>query len=146
MAGMVKRTREAQDQGDAYSPLTLILVDDLMSGSGPSQGYRYNDDILKLFSTSRHSGGVCLLLTQSYTMLNRSARLQATHLAIWAVQSTQWTQVRDELAGRQGMSKEQLESAWQTATSRPHGFLWIAYNAAPGNKFWSGFTKKLLPK
>ena len=65
MAGMVKRTREAQDQGDAYAPLTLILVDDLMSGSGPSQGYRYNDDILKLFSTSRHSGGVCLLLTQS---------------------------------------------------------------------------------
>ena len=38
MAGMVKRTREAQDQGDAYAPLTLILVDDLMSGSGPSQG------------------------------------------------------------------------------------------------------------
>ena len=49
MAGMVKRTREAQEQGDSYAPLTLILVDDLMSGSGPSQGYRYNDDILKLF-------------------------------------------------------------------------------------------------
>ena len=146
MAGMVKRTREAQEQGDSYAPLTLILVDDLMSGSGPSQGYRYNDDILKLFSTSRHSGGVCLLLTQSYTMLNRSARLQATHLAIWAVQSTQWQQVRDELAGRQGMSREQLESAWQTATSRPHGFLWIAYNAEPGNKFWSGYTKKLMQK
>ena len=85
-----------------------------------------------------------MFLTQSYTLLNRSARLQATHLAIWAVQQTQWIQVRDELAGRQGMSREQLEGAWQTATSRPHGFLWISYNAPPGNKFWSGFTKKLL--
>ena len=26
MAGMVKRTREAQDQGDAYSPLTAVLT------------------------------------------------------------------------------------------------------------------------
>ena len=146
MAGMVKRTREAQDQGDAYAPLTLVLIDDLMSGSGAAQGYRYNDDILKLFSTSRHSGGVCLLLTQSYAMLNRSARLQATHLAIWAVQATQWTQVRDELAGRQGMSRENLEMAWQTATSKPHGFLWIAYNAPQGSTFWSGFTKKLVIK
>ena len=32
------------------------------------------------------------------------------------------------------------------ATARPHGVLWIAYNAEPGNIFWSGFTKKLLPK
>ena len=146
MAGMVKRTREAQDQGDSHSPLTLVFVDDLMAGSGAAQGYRYNDDILSLFTTSRHAGGVVLLLTQSYTMLNRSARLSATHLGIWAVQMTQWVQVRDELAGRQGMSKEQLDQAWQVATARPHGFLWISYNAAPGNKFWSGFTKKLLPK
>ena len=70
-------------------------------------------------------------------MLNRSARLQATHLAIWAVQTTQWQQVRDELAGRQGMSREQLESAWQTATARPHGFLWIAYVLA---QCWSQGT------
>ncbi len=79
-------------------------------------------------------------------MLKRSARLRATHLGVWAVQATQWQQIRDELGGRQGMSREQLESAWQTATSKPHGFLWISYNAPPREKFWSGFTKKLLPK
>ena len=127
-------------------PLTFVFLDDLAAGSGPASGTRYNDDVLKLFTQSRHSGGVSALLTLSYTLFIRSARLQATHLAIWAVQTTQWQQVRDELAGRQGMSREQLESAWQTATARPHGFLWIAYNAEPGNKFWSGYTKKLLPK
>ena len=117
-----------------------------MSGSGAAEGYRYNEGILSLFTTSRHAGGVVLRLTQCYTMLHRSARLSATHLGIWAVQMTQWTQGREELAGRQGMSKEHLDQAWQVATSRPHGFLWISYNAAPGNKFGSGFTKKLLPK
>ena len=143
MAGMVKHTREAQDQGDSHSPLTLVVLDDQV---GVNQGYRYSDDVLKLFTQSRHSGGVCCLLTQSYSQVNRSARLQATHLAIWAVQATQWTQVRAELAGRQGMSRDQLDSAWQTATSHPHGFLWLSYNAEPGNKFWSGYTKKLMPR
>ncbi len=79
-------------------------------------------------------------------MLNRSARLQATHLGIWAVQMTQWQQVRDELAGRQGMSREALDSAWQVATGRPHGFLWISFNAEPGDRIWGGFTNILLPK
>ena len=138
--GMIKRTREAQDQGDSHAPLTLVLLDDVAAGSG-SSGTRYNEDVLRLFTQSRHSGGVILLLTQSYTLLNRSARLQATHVAVWAVQETQWIQIRDELAGRQGMSREELDAAWRTATSRPHGFLWIAYNAPPGSKFWSGFTK-----
>ena len=38
----------------------------------------------------------------------------------------------EELAGRQGMTKEQLESAFQTATTNPHGFLLISYDAPPG--------------
>ena len=147
LAGMVKRTREAQEDGDKYMPLTAVLIDDLMSGSGPASGYRYNDSIQKLFATSRHSGGgPVILMTQSYKALSRAARMQATHLGVWQVQSTQWEDIRGELAGRQGMSKEQLESAWQTATARPHGFLWIAYNAPAGEKFWSGFTKKLVHK
>ena len=85
-------------------------------------------------------------MTQSYKALSRAARMQATHLGVWQVQSTQWEEIRSELAGRQGMSKDQLETAWQTATARPHGFLWVAYNAPAGEKFWSGFTKKLVHK
>ena len=145
MAGMVKRAKEAQDQGDSHAPLTLVLLDDVAAGSG-SSGTRYNEDVLRLFTQSRHSGGVILLLTQSYTLLNRSARLQATHIAVWAVQETQWIQIRDEIAGRQGMSKEVLDQCFKTATSKPHGFLWINFNAEPGSKFWSGFTKRLLPR
>ena len=145
MAGMVKRTREAQEQGDSVMPLTYLWVDDLMTGSG-SAGYRYNADIDSLFSTSRHAGGVVCLLTQSYRMLSRTARLQATHLGVWAVQSTMWEDIKSELAGRQGMQKDQLEEAWRTATQRPHGFLWISYNAPAGEKLWSGFTKKLIAK
>ena len=124
-------------------PLTLVIVDDLMAGSGAAAGYRYNDDLLKLMTTSRHSGGVVVINTQSYKHLGRAARLQATHLGVWAVQHSQWNEIRDELAGRQGMSREQLEIAWQTATKRPHGFLWISFNA-PTGKFWSGFSKKLV--
>ena len=108
MAGMVKRTREAQEQGDSVMPLTFLWIDDLMTGSGVA-GYRYNSDIDKLFSTSRDAGGVVCLLTQSYRMLSKTARLQATHLGVWAVQQTMWEDIRSELAGRQGMSKEQLD-------------------------------------
>ncbi len=92
-------------------------------------------------STSRHSGGVCVINTQSYRQLANAARLQATHLGVWAVQETQKSEIFAELAGRQGMSKEDLEVAWQTATQKPHGFLWLAYNAPVGSKLWSGFTK-----
>ena len=145
MAGMVKRTREAQEQGDTVMPLTYLWVDDLMTGSGAA-GYRYNADIDALFSTSRHAGGVVCLLTQSYRMLSRTARLQATHLGVWAVQSTMWEDIKSELAGRQGMRKDQLEEAWRVATQRPHGFLWISYNAPVGEKLWSGFTKRLIAK
>ena len=48
MAGIVKRTREAQEQGDSVMPLTFLWIDDLMTGSGVA-GYRYNADIDKLF-------------------------------------------------------------------------------------------------
>ncbi len=44
------------------------------------------------------------------------------------------------------MSKDQLETAFKTATARDHGFLWIAYDAPDGDKFWSGFTRKLVSK
>ena len=142
---MVKRTREAQAQGDSFAPLTYLWIDDLMTGSGVA-GYRYNADIDKLFSTSRHAGGVICLLTQSYRMLSKTARLQATHLGVWAVQQSMWEDIRSELAGRQGMSKEQLAEAWRVATQKPHGFLWISYNAPLGEKFWSGFSKKLVAK
>ena len=97
LAGMVKRTREAQDDGDKYMPLTAVLIDDLMSGSGPASGYRYNDSIQKLFATSRHSGGgPVILMTQSYKALSRAARMQATHLGVWQVQSTQWEEIRSD--------------------------------------------------
>ena len=82
----------------------------------------------------------------TYKQLAKAARLQATHLGVWAVQQTQWDEIRAELAGRQGMSKEDLEVAWQTATRQPHGFLWLAYNAPVGSKMWSGFTKRLVLK
>ena len=56
LAGMVERTREAQQNGDKYMPLTLVIIDDLMANNGAG-GYQYNNDILRLMSTSRHSGG-----------------------------------------------------------------------------------------
>ena len=142
MATMTKRTQEAATNGDKYSPAHLILIDDLMAGSGAGAGYRYNEDVLRLFSAGRHAGAIVILMTQSYKMLSRPARLQATHLGLWQVQETQKKEIFEELAGRQGMTKEQLETAFQTATARPHGFLFIAYNAPPGEKLWSGFSKK----
>ncbi len=87
-----------------------------------------------------------MLMTQSCKMLAKAARLQATHLGLWAVQGTQKDEVFSELPGRQGMSEDQLESAFQTATAKPHGFLWVSYNAPPGEKLWSGFSKKLVNK
>ena len=85
-------------------------------------------------------------MTQSYKMLDKAARLQATHLGLWRVQETQKKEVFEELSGRQGMTSDQLESAFDVATRAPHGFLWIAYNAPAGEKLWSGFTRKLVNK
>ena len=56
LQGMVERTRESQQNGDKYIGLTLVIVDDLMANTGGG-GYQYNNDLLKLMSTSRHSGG-----------------------------------------------------------------------------------------
>ena len=144
MAGMVKRTREAQEQGDSVMPVTYLWLDDLMVGSGGVAGYRYNADIVRLFAAGRHSGAIVILMTQSYKMLDKAARLQATHLGLWRVQETQKNEVFEELSGRQGMTKDQLETAFTVATQRPHGFLFISYNAPIGEKLWSGFTKKLI--
>ena len=87
-----------------------------------------------------------MINTQSYKQLAKAARLQATHLGVWAVQQTQWDDIRSELAGRQGMSREDMDVAFATAPQQPHGFLWLAYNAPEGSKMWSGFTKRLILK
>ena len=145
MSTMTRRTQEAAEKGDKYSPAHLILIDDLMAG-GNGAGYRYNADIVRLFAAGRHSGAIVILMTQSYKMLDKAARLQATHLGLWRVQETQKKEIFEELAGRQGMTMEQLNSAFQTATTRPHGFLFISYDAPPGEKLWSGFSKKLVNK
>ncbi len=84
-------------------------------------------------------------MTQDYKRLSKAARLQATHLGLWAVQEVAKQEIF-ELAGRQGMTNEQLEAAFSVATARPHGFLFIAYNAPAGEKLWSGFSKKLVNK
>ena len=142
LSTMQKRTQEAED--DRIAPAHLVMLDDLMAnGAG---GYRYNDDVLKLFSAGRHSGAITILMTQDYKRLSKAARLQATHLGLWAVQEVAKKEIFDELAGRQGMTKEQLETAFATATARPHGFLFISYNAPPGEKLWSGFSRKLVNK
>ena len=78
MSTMTRRTQEAAEKGDKYSPAHLILIDDLMAGSGASAGYRYNDDIVRLFSAGRHAGAIVILMTQSYKMLSKAARLRAT--------------------------------------------------------------------
>ena len=88
MATMTKRTQEAAEKGDKYSPAHLILIDDLMAG-GNGAGYRYNADIVRLFAAGRHSGAIVILMTQPYKMLDKAARLQATHLGLWRVQETQ---------------------------------------------------------
>ena len=69
-------------------PLTLVIVDNLLANTGGG-GDQYNNDLLKLMSTSRHSGGVVVINTQSYKQLAKSARLQATHIGVWGVQTTQ---------------------------------------------------------
>ena len=128
---MVERTREAQQNGDKCMPLTLVVVDDLMANTSGGR-YQYNNDLLKLMSTSRHRSGICVIKTQSYKQFAKAARLQATHIGVSGVQSTQWTEIRDELAGREGLSRDDLEMAWQTATQKPHGFSWLALSAPPG--------------
>ncbi len=64
MSTMATRTAEAGQNGDKHSPAHLIVIDDLMAGSGAASGYRYNEDILMLFSTGRHAGAIIILMTQ----------------------------------------------------------------------------------
>ena len=44
------------------------------------------------------------------------------------------------------MRRDDLDTAFVTATQKPHGFLWLAYNAPEGSKMYSGFTKRLILK
>ena len=43
LQGMVERTRDSQQNGDKYIPLTLVIVDDLMANTSGG-GYQYNND------------------------------------------------------------------------------------------------------
>ena len=143
LAGMAKRTQEAQAKGSTYAPLTYLWIDDLAAGAASnSASYRYNNDIDRLFMSGRHTGLVVCLLTQAFKMLSRNARLQASHIGVWS--GNDWPAVREELENREGLSREKLETAFQMATKKPHGFLWIALSNE--HKLWSGFTKRLIEK
>ena len=115
-----------------------------MVGTG-SSGYRYNTAVDRLFTTSRHAGGICILLQQQFRGLSKTARLQATHIALFPVLSDEWQSILESLAGRTGIDKLKLEQAYRIAVSKPFGFLWIDMNAAPNDTFWSSFTKKIVP-
>ena len=141
---MVKRTKEAEHLGAKTYPLTLVFIDDLMVGSG-ANGYRYNTGIDRLFTTSRHAGGICVLLQQQFKGLSKTARLQASHIALFPVLNDEWQSILESLAGRNGISREKLEQAYRIATAKPFGFLWLDMNAAPNDVFWSSFTKKIVP-
>ena len=67
------------------------------------------------------------------------ARLQATHLGLWRVQETQKKDVSEELSGRQGMTKDQLETAFPLqlqkvmGSSGSHTMLQLARNCGQGS-------------
>ncbi len=115
-------------------------------GSGAAAGYRYNTGVDRLFTTSRHSGGVIILLQQAFKGLSRTSRLQLSHLALFPVLSDEWTSIIESLAGRNGINKDKLEQAYKIATAMPYGFLWLDLTAAPQDVFWSSFTKKIVPQ
>ena len=138
--GMSARVREAESLGSSVAPSTCIYLDDLGFGGG----LRFNAQIERLFQVGRHSFGIAIVSQQSYRSTSRAARLQASHLGIFRVSSSEISAILEEVAGRPGLTAEKLTAAWKLATGgHPYGFLWLALNNPEGMQMWSGLTKQI---
>jgi len=99
----------------------------------------------RLYLRGRHINCSTFVLTQYYRLLSPAIRTNATHLACFRMRN-----LKDKIAiieeNAAIIDKKLLLQMYDTATSRPFGFLLILLTETDPNKiFYSSFDTRLIP-
>ena len=129
-------TKRSKDANEKHLAQTLLFIDDQITFT------RWNSQLDHLFATSRHNGLSIIINMQAYVGMSTLQRKSLSHIGIFRIHKRESEAVKEEIAGKKDADFEQ---AYQEATKKPHGFLWIRLGASNKNeKYWSSFTKRIL--
>ena len=120
----------------------LLIFDDAIAESRLIN----SDAFLKTFIQGRHYNISSMTMTQSYMKIPRSARIQATHLAMFPSKQTEIDRVYKEHGPKEISKKDfyELVSYAVTPTDEtPYPFLYVDVFAKPDDRFRRNYTEKL---
>ena len=122
---------------------TLIILDDVADSP---QIVRGSHTLHSLFTRGRHAGISTICSLQSYRAIHPIIRKNATALVVFRLRSVAEKQAIVE-ENSAVYSKDVVEEMYETATERPHSFLYLNLLAKRREDlFWEGFTQRLLPE
>ena len=120
----------------------LIIFDDAIAESKLIN----SDAFLRVFIQGRHYNISCFVMTQSYMRIPRSARIQATHLALFPSKQTELERVYKEHGPKEISKRDFLELCNYAVTATddcPFPFLYVDVFAKPDDRFRKNYTEKL---
>jgi hypothetical protein len=120
----------------------LIIFDDAIAESKLIN----SDAFLKIFIQGRHYNISSMVMTQSYMKIPRSARIQATHVAMFPSKQTEIDRVYKEHGPKEISKKDFYELVSYAVTptdDSPFPFLYIDVFAKPDDRFRRNYTERL---
>lgn len=118
--------------------LILVIADDAVCESALIR----SPEFLKLFIQGRHYGISTMCMTQSYMLVPRSCRIQATHIAMFQSKSTEIDRLWTE-HGPHNLSKRKFRNLVEWATTptpqEQYPFLYIDTTVPTDTRFRRGF-------
>ena len=128
-------TKRGKDANEKHLPMTLLYIDDMITFT------RWNSQLDHLFATSRHIGLNIIINMQQFVGMSTLQRKSLSHIGLFRIHKREADAVKEEIAGRKDADFEQ---AFQEATKKNYGFLWVRLQAkSPNEKYWSSFTKRI---
>jgi len=122
--------------------LTLVIFDDPVCESKLIHSAQF----LKTFVMGRHYGLCIMAMTQSYVLIPRSARIQATHVSMFPSKTSEIMRLYDEHGPRQ-LTKKQFVNMGQDATAPEeddeYPFLYVNCFEKPKARFRRNFNEVL---
>lgn len=104
------------EKGRKRKNLVLLIMDDAVCESK----LIHTKGFLKVFIAGRHYGISTMAMTQSYVLIPRSARIQATHVSLFPSRVSEIQRLYAEHGPRQ-LTKRQFVDMVQTATTPEEG-------------------------
>ena len=103
---------------------------------------RFSSVLDNLYATSRHVGLNVIQCAQKYTMMSVVQTQSLSHIAMMSnLHAKEVDAIIEEIAGK---NDSDMREAYNEATKKAYGFLWVRLAAKHKNeKFFSSFTKRI---